>query len=76
MSETKERVDDAKDRVRTETALRLRRYARRVKNKAIPHVEQAFKDNPDADPEVVAQEALAIAAQGLLPADERKRLPK
>ena len=68
--EHKDRVEDAKDRVRTETALVLRRYARRVKKKAIPYVDQAFAENPNADPDEVAAKALEIAGQGLIPTKE------
>ena len=74
MSELQHRVDDAKDRVRTEVALYLRRYARRAKDVAISHVEEAFAKDPTADPELVAEEAMKKMAAVLAPA--KKQLPK
>ena len=70
----KDRVEDAKDRVRTETALVLRRYARRVKKKAIPFVEETFANDPNADPDEVARQALEIAGKGLIPTKKPKEL--
>ena len=63
---------DAEDRLRTETMLHLRKYARRVKDVGIAHVRAQFALNPNADPEVVAKEALAHASQGMFLSSPQK----
>lgn len=58
-----EREQDALDKMRTETGMYLRRYSRRVKTVGKAYIENAYKEDPNADPDVVAAEALKLAAE-------------
>lgn len=59
------RQADAIDRLRTETALELRKYARRVREVGVDYVKAQFALNHDSDPYSVAMEAKALASQGM-----------
>jgi hypothetical protein len=62
--EIEERKRDALDKVRTETARYLRKYARRIKYIGEERVKAAFALDPNSDPEVAANDALQFASQG------------
>jgi len=51
--------------LRTETAMLLRRYARRVKDEGVSYIKAQYALHPDSDPDEVAREALARASQGM-----------
>jgi hypothetical protein len=59
-----ERKNDAMDKLRSETARHLRKYARRIKRVGEARVTAAFAFDANADPELVADEALRVASQG------------
>ncbi len=63
--ELAERKRDAMDKLRTDTARHLRKYARRIKLEGEARVDAAFTLDPGVDPEKAADDALRIASRGM-----------
>ena len=63
--EAARRLEDALDKLRTETARHLRKYARRIKVDGEARVKALLTLDPSADPEKVAEDALRVASQGM-----------
>lgn len=55
---------DALDKLRTDVGTILRRYARRAKTVGKDHIIAAYIEDPNADPDKVALEALYLASEG------------
>lgn len=75
------REKDALDKLRTDTQRHLRKYKRRITEDGVRLVKAAFTENPNADPEKVAEDALRRASGGqfldkpLVPAIESPKPP-